>query len=513
MRLRKTILSLILIALITAVSTTALAIELPGEKDWTGWVTEDNQLVENAVKTADSAIVVDINSGRIIYKKTAYNYRYPASTTKIMTVLLALENSQPTDMVTIDDTMWSYISDLDTKSTLMHVKRNEVFSMQDIMYGLMLESGNDAAVVIACHIGGTYDNFIDMMNAKAQELGMKDTHYANPHGLPDESHVTTARDMALLAMYAKENYPLFSTIVSTVNYKPADTNLTTFSTSSAQYTNSNKLLIEGQQFYYTYATGIKTGYTTVAESVLVSSAEYDNQSLVAVVMKDGTDEKWTNSVTLFNYAFDFYDTIKLSELFADETLTAEVEGADMNTTGSQLTITLGQGEEVYLTEPTQTITDILADKEKYFTQSIQYNVEVLTAPISEGDEVGTVTYKYIYSHNSADYLGYKAAEGDVQYFEYTAPLYAANSIDAMAIATPEPTVTPTATPEPSKWGLGDLDLWQIALAAVGVLFVVLVILLIILATNKGGPNRRYPGDDSGRHSYDDRGGSRSRRRY
>ena len=501
-----------LIVLFTAGATTALAVDLPGEKDWTGWVTGDNQLVDNAVKTADSAIVVDINSGRIIYKKTAYNYRYPASTTKIMTCLLALENTQLTDMVTVDNAMWEYISDLDSKSTMMGVKKNETFSMEALLYGLMLDSGNDAAVVIACYVGGTYDEFIAMMNAKAEELGMKDTHYVNPHGLPDESHVTTARDMALLAMYAKENYPVFTTIVSTAEYQPADTNLTSFSSTGYKYSNSNKLIIENQQFYYPYADGIKTGYTIAAESVLVSSAEYEGQSLVAVVMKDGSEEKWTNSITLFNYAFDFYDTIELSELFADETFTVNVEEADMYTTGDQLTIALGQGEKVYLTEPTQAIEDILADKDIYFTQTIAYNAETLTAPINEGDELGTITYKYIYSHNSDDYLGYKAAEGDIQYFEYTAPLYAANSIDAIAVVTPEPSTAPTATPETNQGVFDGLELWQIALAAVGVLFVILVVLLIILATSKGGPNRRYPSDGS-RHSHDDRGSSRSRRRY
>lgn len=512
MRLKKLILSIILIISITAGMTTAYATDLPGEKDWTGWVTQDNQLVDNAVKTADSSIVVDINSGRIIYKNTAYNYRYPASTTKIMTLTLALEHGDLSTMVTVDDAMWDYIQDLDPKSTMINVKRGEVISLKDLVYGLMLDSGNDAAVVIACHIAGTYDDFIAMMNAKAVEIGMDNTRYVNPHGLTDESHQTTARDMALLAMYAIENYPEFSDVVKTVAYKPSDTNVSSHSSNGFEYTNSNKLIIEDQQFYYPYATGIKTGYTKAAEGVFVSSAEFEGQSLVAVVMKDETEGKWTNTVTLFNYAFDFYDTIKLSELFTEKEYTATVENADMNTTGNQLNISIGQGEEVYLTETKPMTADILANTDIFFTESIVYTAGTLTAPINAGDEVGTVTYKYNYSHNTDDYLGYKAGEGDVKYFEYTAPLYAANSISAVAAATPEPTAAPMPTPEPKTGIIDGMDLWQIALIAIGVLFIILVVLLIILAANKGGPNRRYP-TGGGRHSADDRGGSRNRRRY
>ena len=291
MRLKKVIISIILIISITMSLATVQASDLREPRDWTGWVTEDNQLVSNAMKTAESAIVVDINSGRIIYQKTAYNHRYPASTTKIMTCILALEYGNLEEMVTVDDTIWGYIRDLDSESSLSNVRKGEIISMKDLIYGLMLESGNDAAVVIACHVGGSYDNFISMMNAKAQEIGMNDTHYVNPHGLPDENHYTSSRDMALLTMYAKENYPLFEEIVSTVTYKPSDTNIQSHSTTGFEYVNTNKLIIEGQQYFYPYATGVKTGYTSVAESVLVSSAEYESQSLVAVVMKDTKEGK------------------------------------------------------------------------------------------------------------------------------------------------------------------------------------------------------------------------------
>ncbi len=508
MQLKKFIISLILIILVTAGMISASASDEREQRDWTGWVTEDNQLSDNAIKTAGSAIIVDINSGRIVYQKRAYNTKYPASTTKVMTCMLALENGNLEDMVTVSDEMWSYISKLDTQSTMIHVRRGETMSLKDLLYGLMMESGNDAAVVIAIHIGGTYDHFIEMMNAKAAEIGMISTHYVNPHGLPDETHLTTARDMALLTMYAKENYPFFNIIVATESYKPADTNTTSYSELGISYTNSNKLILQGNTFFYEYATGVKTGYTKAAQGVLVSSAEYGNQSLVAIIMDDKQDNKWPDSITLFDYALDFYDTIKLSELFADKQFTAEVEGANMNTTGNQLNITIGQGEEVFLTESVSMIEEIINAPNVYFTETVTYNTDVLTAPINMGDEIGTVTYKYNYSHNTDDYLAYKADEGDIQYFEYTAPLYAAGKIYAAIVTTPTPAPTAAATEPPEDKRL-DLDLWQVALIAIGVLFVVLIILLIILAANKGGPNRRYP-DNGGRHSYEERGSSRRR---
>jgi len=180
----------------------------------------------------------------------------------------------------------------------------------------------------------------------------------------------------------------------------------------------------------------------------------------------------------------------------------------MNTTGNQLNITIGQGEEVFLTESVSMIEEIINAPNVYFTETVTYNTDVLTAPINMGDEIGTVTYKYNYSHNTDDYLAYKADEGDIQYFEYTAPLYAAGKIYAAIVTTPTPAPTAAATEPPEDKRL-DLDLWQVALIAIGVLFVVLIILLIILAANKGGPNRRYP-DNGGRHSYEERGSSRRR---
>lgn len=518
MQPKKIIIVLVLIILIVSCTSIAYAEDQVEPRDWSGWISDEGELKPNAMKTASTAIVVDINSGRIIYSKEPYSSRYPASITKIMTCLIAIENSDMTEVVTVTNEMYDAIKNLDVDSSLSDVKQGEIIIMKDLLYGLMLKSGNDAAVVVAYYIGGSYENFIAMMNAKAAEINMFDTSYVNPHGLPDERHLTSARDMALLAMYAKQ-YPEFEEIVATQKYKPADTNMNTYSDGSAEICiNSNKLLNEDSEFYYQYATGIKTGYTIASKHTLVASAKKGEQSLVAVVLKNEKNDMWINSVTLFDYAFDFYGTIDIYSLFIDNQITATVENADMETTGNQLTLSLGevaQEDRKYITEQQDIIDKILANTQDYFTETITYTNGTLSAPIQAGEQVGTVTYKYNYSHNADDYLGYMAAEGDVQYFEITIPLVANNAISEMVLVTPQPetTVVPTEEPNNKITIFKDMELWQVSLIAIGVLFIVLIVLLIILASGRNGPSNRYPDDGNSRHSHDNRGGSTNRRRH
>ncbi len=145
-----------------------------------------------------------------------------------MTAVLALENAELTDRVTISGAIAQAIRDLDTGSSMAEIKFDEVITVEDLLYGLLLKSGNDTAVALAYYIGGTYENFINMMNDKAQELGMTSTTYTNPHGLTNDAHMTSARDMAILTMYAQQ-FPKFKEIVSTPMYLPQDTNLTKYS--------------------------------------------------------------------------------------------------------------------------------------------------------------------------------------------------------------------------------------------------------------------------------------------
>ena len=212
-----------------------------------------------------------------------------------MTAILAIENGNMSDIVTINNEMAEIIMTFDDASMCGFQKDESVY-MEDLLYGLLLLSGADAAVAIAVHVGGTYEDFIQMMNDKAKELGMTKTVYKNPTGLYQSGHVTSAADMARLTRYANK-FPAFSKIVATAKYTPTDTDKNNYSGKGLVWRNSNLLISPTSSYGYDYATGVKTGFTTPAGHTLVSSAEKDDQSLIGVVLKDTSKGKWVNSIT------------------------------------------------------------------------------------------------------------------------------------------------------------------------------------------------------------------------
>ena len=190
-----------------------------------------------------------------------------------------------------------------------------------------------------------------MMNEKAEELGMTNTVFKNSHGMYQSGHVTCAEDMAKLAQYANK-FPAFTKIVGTYKYTPTDTDKHNYSQKGEVWYNSNRML--GNSSYgYDYATGVKTGFTTPSGFTVVSSAEKGDQSLVVVLLKDGDYDRWVNSITLFEYAFKYYDTIDLAVEFSEREFTADVENAASSTSGSQLVMQIAPKAKVYLTERTE----------------------------------------------------------------------------------------------------------------------------------------------------------------
>ena len=233
-----------------------------------------------------SAILMDVDSGRILYEKDINTKRLIASTTKIMTCIIALENGNLDDIVTVGDEV------LTMYGTNIYIEVGEKMSLKDLLYGLMLRSGNDASVVIAKHIGGTIENFVNMMNSKAQELGMKNTIYNNPHGLDEETkNYSTAYDLALLSSYASKN-KTYLEITSTKKYSTSN------ETKSYLWHNRNKLIS------YKKMTSGKTGYTPDAGKTIVSTASNGNLNLTAVSLNDGNI--YTTSEDLYEYGFSNY---------------------------------------------------------------------------------------------------------------------------------------------------------------------------------------------------------------
>ena len=222
--------------------------------------------------SAGQAILIDGGSGKILYEKCADEKAYPASTTKIMTALVTIEELKKHDSP-IDQVIEVPACAEGVEGSSLYLKAGEKISIEDLLYGLMLVSGNDAAVALAEIIGGSQENFVEMMNEKAQELGCRNTHFVNPNGLFDEDHYTTARDMAAISFEAMKD-PTFRKIVSAQSYEPDRE-----SQEHNTFYNKNKTI-----FQYDGGTGIKIGYTTDSGRTLVASSTRGARSMICVVM-------------------------------------------------------------------------------------------------------------------------------------------------------------------------------------------------------------------------------------
>ncbi len=247
-----------------------------------------------AVSTsATSAILMDQDSKRILYGTNIHEVRSVASISKVMTAILAVESGKMKNKVTIGDEIAG------AHGSGIYIKKGEVLTLEDLVYGLMLRSGNDASLAIAHYVGGSIDQFVNQMNQKAVEIGMKDTTFYNPNGLDDDEdgNYSTAYDMALLMSYAMQNKE-FAKIVGTNKYK-LKTNMNTYI-----WYNKNKLLSQ-----YKYITGGKTGFTKKARRTLVTSATKGQLNLVAVTLNDGND--FTDHKNLFEYGFANYENYRV----------------------------------------------------------------------------------------------------------------------------------------------------------------------------------------------------------
>lgn len=241
--------------------------------------------------SAKSAILIEQDSGRIIYEKNANEKRRIASITKIMTAILAIESDKLKETVTVSEKA------VRAEGSSIYLKPNEKIKLEDLVYGLMLRSGNDAAVAIAEYVGGSLDGFVYLMNQKAEEIGMKNTNFANPHGLDDhENHYSTAKDMALLTRYAMENGTYRKISGTKVHRAPNPSEKW-----DRVWRNKNRLLTE----LYEYCTGGKTGYTKRAKRTLVTTAEKGDMKLIAVTLNDSND--WNDHILMYETAFKQYD--------------------------------------------------------------------------------------------------------------------------------------------------------------------------------------------------------------
>lgn len=247
-----------------------------------------NQSMATSI-SAESAILMEQSSGRVLFARKEHEPMRIASITKIMTAILAIESGKMKDSVTISHRAEG------VEGSSLFLKAGEKLTLEDLVYGLMLKSGNDAAVAIAEHVGGSVEGFVFMMNEKAREIGMHHTVFANPHGLDDhENHYSTAYDMALLTQYAMKNEQ-YQTISATKEYRSKRSD-----GASRYWLNKNRLLTQ----LYQYSTGGKTGFTKRAKRTLVSTAKKDELELICVTLNAPSD--WHDHMNLFDSAFQTY---------------------------------------------------------------------------------------------------------------------------------------------------------------------------------------------------------------
>lgn len=249
--------------------------------------------------SANNAVLIEQKTGEVLYEKKAHEIQSIASITKLMTAIIAIESGK------MDDVAVTSRRAIYTEGSSIYLEQGEKMTIKDLVYGLMLRSGNDAAVVISEHIGGSVEGFVYLMNEKASWLGMTNTKFANPHGLEDNDHYSTAYDMALLMRYAMNN-ELFVEISGTTAYQASNR--------SYSWINKNKLLTS----LYDFCTGGKTGFTRKAGRTLVTSAKKNDDNLIAVTLNAPDD--WNDHIRMFEWGFDYLDEQSFQELETEEEL-------------------------------------------------------------------------------------------------------------------------------------------------------------------------------------------------
>jgi D-alanyl-D-alanine carboxypeptidase (penicillin-binding protein 5/6) len=241
---------------------------------------------ERAWLESRSAIVLDARTGRALFERQPDVHMYPASTTKILTAIVAIEKGDLDDMVTIQP------SDVEVPPSSIGLRVGERISLHDLVYGLLLRSGNDAAMAIARHVGdGSRARFCDMMNDKARDIGCTGTHFSNPHGLPDATHYTTARDLGHIMVYAMKN-DTFRSVTSSTRYVSKSSDRTRI------MVNKNRLLRT-----YPGTTGGKPGYTRAAQQTLVAAAKREDRELVVVCLHSVGRALWSDAAHLLDFGF------------------------------------------------------------------------------------------------------------------------------------------------------------------------------------------------------------------
>lgn len=329
---------------------------------------------------SEAAILVEVSTGRIIYEKNSTKQMYPASTTKVLTAILVIENCELDEIVTVRE---SALSNIPSGYVTCNLQIGEQLTVKDLLYALMIPSANDAAYVLAEYVAGSVEDFSVMMNDKARELGCKTTHFVNPNGIHEDSHYSTAYDLYLIADYAMKN-EFFRELVATTEYTLPATEK--YPSEDRILKTTNELLNENsRKYFYKNAIGIKTGYTSKAGNCLIGGASRDGLEFIAVVLNGGTtneglNSRYVDSKKLFEYAYDNFTLTKIIEK-GSVVQTLEIENGTKETKHLDLVID-------------ETIT--VVNNKSIDMNSVIPEIalrETLEAPIAAGETIGSIKYK------------------------------------------------------------------------------------------------------------------------
>lgn len=332
--------------------------------------------------TSPSAILVDNYTGSILYKKNIDKKMYPASITKILTAILVIENCDLNDTATASSTA---ITSVPAGYSIGDIKVGESHTIENLLEVLLVHSANDAANVLAEHVGGSFDGFADMMNAKLAEIGCNNSHFVNPSGKHDDNHYTTARDLALLMQYCMKN----STFVRISGMRSCKLPATAYSP-ERDFTTTVEILIPSTAehpniYYYPYAIAGKTGFTTEAKNCLVSVCKKDNLILTSVILgsgktADGLSSRFIETKSIYDFGFDNYE---IKDIYKKGDIIGNIEIPNATNDTKFLDVLISEDIPVLANKTEDLSVEVKPD--------LKYN-ENLQAPISEGQTIGTASF-------------------------------------------------------------------------------------------------------------------------
>lgn len=389
------IIIIILINTITCIRSHAVTPTISPQSNTTSIDTQSDNLaikIDDIQETinlySEAAVLIDSKTGTILYGKNENQIMYPASTTKILTAIIALEKCDLSDKITAS---YNAVMSIPAGYSNAAIQPDEILTLQELLDMFLIHSANEVGLILAEHISGSIEEFANLMNQKAVEIGCTNTHFTNPSGIHDENHYSTAYDMALIAKYCMQNEE-FRNVVAKKSCTIAPTN----KYEERYFVNTNDLILPSSQYYYQYAIGIKTGFTTQAKNCLISASLKDNLELITVVLGAQTTEtgksgRYIDTINLFEYGYSKY---KIQEIATQNSVIDEITipNATKETKNLQL----------LLKDSISSITPANFDLD-----NLDYNIELnenISAPIAEGSVLGKITYNIDGINYSSDLL-------------------------------------------------------------------------------------------------------------